>query len=112
MNYTPEPGDLVYLTVRATVTDAGNYRTAGRLGPYYIPVGAETIVRVEPAPTNLPTRFGAIIRASITGETDKPTRLVRFFLDHPRPWISQSTGICYSDARLTNVEVIFEGVEP
>lgn len=92
-DYTPKPGDEVWLTVRATVTNRGE--------SYQVPEATLThtdesaawissknpdIVRVEPALRDLPTEYGALILAHIGGGSDAPVLLALGQHDEEAAW--------------------------
>ena len=83
-DYTPKPGDRVHLTVEAVVDEHGNYQVDHRTNcgvadgldfpdfgtTHWVWPSMACLVRVEPAPVELPTGFGARIRATVTWAHD------------------------------------------
>lgn len=58
-DYTPQPGDKVHVTLRATYCSSGyDFENGGRVSDI-----SPLIVSVVHAPLDLPSAFGAVIRA-------------------------------------------------
>lgn len=112
--YQPNPGDDVLLTIRATVGDdvvngclLYDLASAKELESRWMDASLLDVVSVEPAPIELPTAFGAVIRADIEdGAHGEVLQLLPLNL-----WIDPD-GQEFVPGRITCVvEVLFPGVE-
>lgn len=117
---TFEAGSKVHLTIAATVNAAGIYTINDDRGNLWghCPPGMSFLVKVEAAPVELPTWFGAVIRATVRSyRSGSPVLLI--LMDPARDlWAELDrdgmivASELISGKALTVVEVLFEGVEP
>lgn len=86
VNYQPKPGDKVLLTVRAQVRADGVYvvRDDRERAVWTAASSSSYVVRVEPAPVELPTGWGARITATVNGKPN--TRLTLVDPGDSQPW--------------------------
>lgn len=110
MNYFPEPGDTVNLTVRATFDGNAYIVTDDRDEEVFSTApGSSYEVAVEPAPVDLPSTPFAVIRADLKGGTTDEV-LSLSSPTHATGW-TDSAGGWYSGDRITRVhEILFPGV--
>jgi len=104
-------GAVVHLTVEATVDEHDCYVIRDAAGNVWgqCPSLMSFIVDAQAAPVPLPTKIGAVVRATVEG------RRSLFVLADPQPdddfpWVT-ATGIWASSAELADVEVLHEGID-
>lgn len=109
MNYFPNPGDPVNLTVRA-VFDGNSYIITddGGRAVFETAPGSSYEIVVEPAEPKLPTLPHAVIRA----EAKDGRRLVlcRAADRKDYPWYHAESGCAFPDSGIVSAEVLFPGV--
>lgn len=113
--YEPKPGDEVLVTIRLTVNRDGDFSTdlmyadAKRDSFLTVPNDRAIVVKVEPAPVDLPSTPFAVIRADLKGGTTDEV----LSLSDPMNALgwTDSAGGWYSGDRITRVhEILFPGV--
>lgn len=117
-DYQPNPGDEVLLTIRATVGDDGDngrllydLASAKELESRWMDASLLDVVSVEPAPVELPTLPGAVIRAECRGRYEGAELLVLPGRGHTWKRLHEDA-LVHSSVITRVVEVLFPGVEP